>query len=319
MSNYQNQLKKHMHFQFNMVGLAFLCLSLIGAAGYFFKDALWSHYESFITIFAYGFVDNIYDILIKLTQSIVPFFLLSFVVNVKNHQIWSKPKIRALNQIALIFLGLAVYLILSAATSGLITAVTSKNVGVASIPSSLVSNFLEVQWTYLFYLIVLCPIVEEYIYRGVVLQCFARYGNRFAIVASSFLFALSFGRLQTALPGFFLGVFLAVIALYYQSILPVIWIRIGVSILSVAEMLIPLSQVWIFGVICLVSYGISLIFLFVNRYNRLVFRSEADEGFSAKVFATSWLLVLACGVMIALTYSLPLRQMIEQWVSRIVF
>ena len=64
---------------------------------------------------------------------------------------------------------------------------------------------------------------------------------------------------------------------------------------------------------------IFFIFLFVNRYNRLVFRSEADEGFSAKVFATSWLLVLACGVMIALTYSLPLRQMIEQWVSRIVF
>ncbi|MBR5004600.1 MAG: hypothetical protein IKY14_03985, partial [Erysipelotrichaceae bacterium] len=75
MSDYQRKLKRHMHFQFNMVGIAFLCLSLIGTAGYFLKDALWSYYESVITIFAYGFVDNLYEIMIKFVQSVVPFFL----------------------------------------------------------------------------------------------------------------------------------------------------------------------------------------------------------------------------------------------------
>ena len=318
MREYEHRLKKHMHFQFNLIGFAFLCLCAVGAAGHFFKEAVWMQYHDVIDIFAYGFVDNLYQIAIKLIQSFVPFFLVSFLLKIKNRQIWSKAKIKPLNQFALIFLGLAVYLILSAATSGLITLLTSKNVGVASIPSSLVSNFLEVQWTYLFYVIVLCPLAEEYIYRGVVLQCFARYGNRFAIVASSFLFALSFGRLQTALPGFFLGMFLAVIALYYQSIRPVLWIRVGVAILSVAEMLIPLSQVWIFGVICLVSYGISLVFLFVNRYNRLVLKSDADEMLSAKMFCSSVLLVLACVVMAALTYSRPLRQWIEQLISKVI-
>ncbi|MBR5290051.1 MAG: CPBP family intramembrane metalloprotease [Erysipelotrichaceae bacterium] len=318
MREYEQRLKRHMHFQFNLIGFAFLCLCAIGAAGHFFKDAIWVQYRDVIDIFAYGFIDNLYQIATKLIQSFVPFFLISLILKIKNHQIWSKAKIKPLNQFALIFLGLAVYLILSAATSGLITLATSKNVGVASVPSSLVSNFLEVQWTYLFYVILLCPLAEEYIYRGVVLQCFARYGNRFAIVASSFLFALSFGRLQTALPGFFLGMFLAVIALYYQSIRPVLWIRMGVAILSVAEMLIPLSQVWIFGIICLVSYGISLIFLFINRYNRLVLKSDTDEMLSAKMFCTSALLVLACGVMIALTYSLPLRQWIEQLISKVV-
>ena len=64
MSDYQRQLKRHMHFQFNMVGIAFLCLSLIGAAGHFFKDVLWVQYESIISIFAFGFVDNIYQILV---------------------------------------------------------------------------------------------------------------------------------------------------------------------------------------------------------------------------------------------------------------
>ncbi len=318
MREYEHRLKKHMHFQFNLIGFAFLCLCAVGAAGHFFKDAVWMMYQDVIDIFAYGFVDNLYQIAIKLIQSFVPFFLVSFLLKIKNRQIWSKAKIKPLNQFALIFLGLAVYLILSAATSGLITLLTSKNVGVASIPSSLVSNFLEVQWTYLFYVIVLCPLAEEYIYRGVVLQCFARYGNRFAIVASSFLFALSFGRLQTALPGFFLGMFLSVIALYYQSIRPVLWIRIGVAVLSVAEMLIPLSQVWIFGIICLVSYGISLVFLFVNRYNRLVLKSDADEMLSAKMFCSSALLVIACVVMIALTYSLPLRQWIEHLISKVI-
>ena len=313
---YERRVKRHMHFQFNLIGFAFLCLCGIGAAGHFFKDFLWVQYRDVIDIFAYGFVDNLYQIAVKVVQSFVPFFLISLILKTKNRHIWSKAKIKPLNQFALIFLGLAVYLVLSAATSGLITLATSKNVGVASIPSSLLSNFLEVQWTYLFYVILVCPLMEEYIYRGVVLQCFARYGNRFAIVASSFLFALSFGRLQTALPGFFLGMFLAVIALYYQSIRPVLWIRIGVAILSVAEMLIPLSQVWIFGVICLVSYGISLIFLFMNRYNRLVLKCDVDEWLSAKMFVSSILLMLSCAVMIALTYSLPLRQLIEELISK---
>ena len=318
MRDYERHLKRLMHTQFNLIGIAFLCLCAIGAAGHFFKDFIWLQYRDVIDIFAYGFIDNLYQIAVKFVQSFAPFFLVSIVLKIKNTHIWSKPKISPLNQFALIFLGLAVYLILSAATSGLITLATSKNVGVASIPSSLMSNFLEVQWTYLIYVILLCPLVEEYIYRGVVLQCFARYGNRFAVVASSFLFALSFGRLQTALPGFFLGMFLSVIALYYQSIRPVLWIRIGVAILSVAEMLIPLSQVWIFGVICLVSYGVSLIFLFVNRYNRLVLKSDIDELLSIKMFLTSTLLMLSCAVMIALTYSLPLRQWIEQMISKVV-
>ncbi len=318
MSDYERRLKKHMHFQFNMTGLAFLVLSIIGTASYYLKEYIWIYYQHVIDIFAVGFVDNLYLIATKTLQSIVPFFLLSLIVKVKNSQIFSKPKLRALNQIALIFLGIAVYLILSAGTSGLVSFLTSKNVGVAAIPESLLSNFLEVQWTYIFYFVILSPIVEEYIYRGVVLQCFARYGNYFAVLASSFLFALSYGRLQTALPGFFLGAFLAVIALYYQSVRPVIWIRIGVALLSLAEMIIPLSQVWIFGVICLVSYGISLIFLFINRYNRLVLRSDIDEWFSVKMFVTSGLMVLACLLMILLTYNLPFRQWLEMLIERAV-
>lgn len=317
MDNYERQLRKHMHSQFNLIGLGFLMMSVLGVLAYYGKEYLWLKYNDVIQIFAYGFVDNLYLIADKFIHSFVPFFLLSLVLKTKNRHIWAKPKIKFLNQAALILVGIAVYLILSAATSGLISFITSKNVGVAKIPDSLMSNFLEVQWTYIFYFVILSPIVEEYIYRGVVLQCLRRYGNFFAIAASSFLFALSYGRLQTALPGFFLGMFLSLIALYYQSIRPVIWIRIGVAILSLAEMLIPLSQVWIFGVICLVSYGVTLIFLFVNRYNRLVLRSDLDEWYSVKIFATSWVLVLACLLMIVLTYSLPFRQLIEQLMERI--
>lgn len=316
MDQYEKHLRKHMHGQFNLIGLAFLVMSVLGVLAYYCKDYLWLKYSDVISIFAYGFVDNLYLIADKLIHSIVPFFLISFLLKTKNRHIWAKPKIKFLNQLALMFVGVAVYLILSAATSGLISFITSKNVGVAAIPSSLLSNFLEVQWTYIFYFVILSPIVEEYIYRGVVLLCLRRYGNFFAIVASSFLFALSYGRLQTALPGFFFGVFLSVVALYYQSIRPVIWIRIAVAVLSLGEMLIPMSQVWVFGLICLVSYGVSLIFLFVNRYNRLVLHSDVDEWYSAKIFATSFILVLACALMIALTYSLPFRQLVQQLIER---
>ena len=315
---YEKRLRRHMHGQFNLIGLGFLIMAVLGTLAYYGKDFLWEQYADVVNIFAYGFMDNLFLIADKLIHSLVPFVLLSFLLKTKNRHIWSKPQIKFLNQVALIFLGIAVYLILSAGTSGLISFVTSKNVGVASIPSSLQSNFLEVQWTYLFYFVVVCPLVEEYIYRGVVLQCLRRYGNFFAVIASSFLFALSYGRLQTALPGFFLGTFLAVVALYYQSIRPVVWIRIGVAVLSLAEMLIPMSQVWVFGIICLVSYGVSLLFLFTNRYNRLVLKSDIDEWYSAKIFATSLILVAACALMIALTYSQTFRILVQSVIAEAI-
>ena len=82
MREYEHRLKKHMYFQFNLIGFAFLCLCAVGAAGHFFKDAVWIQYRDIIDIFAYGFVDNLYQIVIKSIQSFVPFFLVSFLLKI---------------------------------------------------------------------------------------------------------------------------------------------------------------------------------------------------------------------------------------------
>ena len=59
------------------------------------------------------------------------------------------------------------------------------------------------------YAAILAPIVEEYIYRGVVIDCLRPWGEHFAVLVSAMLFGLAHGNLNqllnAALIGYFLG------------------------------------------------------------------------------------------------------------------
>ena len=80
--------------------------------------------------------------------------------------------------------------------------------------------------------VLIFPLCEEFIFRGVCLRSFGRMGNYFAIFASSLLFSLMHGNLISILPSFFLGVFLAVVTMRFNSILPALIIHIAINLLK---------------------------------------------------------------------------------------
>lgn len=72
---------------------------------------------------------------------------------------------------------------------------------------------------------ILGPLLEELLFRGMLLRTFMRYGPRFAVFASAMLFAFVHGNLTQGIGTFFMGVLLALIAQRAGSILPTVMIH----------------------------------------------------------------------------------------------
>ena len=70
--------------------------------------------------------------------------------------------------------------------------------------------------------VILAPIGEELIYRGVVLRCSAKVSQRFAIIFSAFIFGIMHGNPYQFVLGFMLGIPLAIITIRTGSLIPAI-------------------------------------------------------------------------------------------------
>lgn len=68
--------------------------------------------------------------------------------------------------------------------------------------------------------IILAPIGEELIYRGVVLRCTAKVSQRFAIFFSAFVFGIMHGNPYQFVLGFIVGIPLAILTIRTGSIIP---------------------------------------------------------------------------------------------------
>lgn len=76
----------------------------------------------------------------------------------------------------------------------------------------------------IFTAVVLAPIFEEIVFRGIMLNVLKPHGTRFAILLTTFVFALMHPGVNF-IAAFFAGILLAHIMLYYDSLLPAILIH----------------------------------------------------------------------------------------------
>lgn len=68
--------------------------------------------------------------------------------------------------------------------------------------------------------VILAPIGEELIYRGVVLRCSAKISQRFAIFFSAFIFGIMHGNPYQFVLGFLLGIPMAIVTIKTGSLIP---------------------------------------------------------------------------------------------------
>lgn len=79
------------------------------------------------------------------------------------------------------------------------------------------------------YACLLGPLLEELLYRGVILQGLRKYNERFAIVISALIFGLMHQNYQQFILAFALGLVLAAVTLKYESIVPAVVTHIIVN------------------------------------------------------------------------------------------
>lgn len=87
-----------------------------------------------------------------------------------------------------------------------------------------------------FYACLLGPVLEELLYRGVLLQSMRKYNERFAIFLSAAVFGLMHQNYQQFILGFLIGIPLAAITVKYGSIIPAVFTHIVVNITGVLSL-----------------------------------------------------------------------------------
>lgn len=92
------------------------------------------------------------------------------------------------------------------------------------------------------YVCLLGPILEELLYRGVLLQSLKKYNVRFAIVISALIFGMMHENITQCILGMLIGIPLAIITIKSGSILPAIFTHIIVNTSNVVFALMIMSD-----------------------------------------------------------------------------
>lgn len=139
---------------------------------------------------------------------------------------------------------------------------------------------------------VVAPLLEEFAMRGVVLQSLRKYGNGFAIIASSFIFAVFHGNPVQILFAFMCGILLGYAAVATDSLWTGIIIHAAVNSLSciasamyyfTSETVIDNVYVVITAVLTAAGVLCALVYLLGKKYEPvLAFKGYDDLSTGAK-------------------------------------
>lgn len=161
------------------------------------------------------------NLFIGLVTGVSAIFLLSKLLNFRVRDLYQKPFDGASYTAKGTVLFLDANLITSSVTSLLLAVLTSLLGYAPASPDFSVSyqQPLAVIF-YLMYAVVLAPIVEETLFRGLILRSLQNFGNIFAIVVSSILFGLWHGNLEQAIPIVLSSFIFGIIAVRSNSVIP---------------------------------------------------------------------------------------------------
>ncbi len=120
--------------------------------------------------------------------------------------------------------------------------------------------------------VILAPIGEELIYRGVVLRCAAKVSQRFAIFFSAFIFGIMHGNPYQFVLGFLLGIPMAIVTIKTGSLIPSIICHMANNILATVPNVVGYFNEDTGYAVTVISIPVFLILGLV------VFASEAASG-----------------------------------------
>lgn len=163
-----------------------------------------------------------------------------------------------------------------------------------SIDSEHMNDFLYVV-TFIF----ISPILEEFAFRGILLDTLSKYGKFFALYASAIIYSLAHGSFLEFLPSFIMGILLGKLALRYKSIKPVISIHIIFNLLLYLSFIIPENMSYYIAAFYALIYITAVVLYFTRQYKHISVRKSNSNSKVTIMFLTTFSVVAAMLLFIA--------------------
>ena len=152
---------------------------------------------------------------------------------------------------------------------------------------------------YVFMLVFATPLLEEYAFRGVLINSLSKYGKDFAMYVSAFIYALAHLNLVEFIPAFAMAYLLGKISLRYKSIISTTVIHILFNVFIYALCVIPASitQYMTYGLVGIV--GIAVYLILSGKYQFIKIQKTKNIKTAYILFFTRLTVILAILMMIA--------------------
>ena len=216
-----------------------------------------------------------------LIAGFLPFGLILYLSNQDPNVVVPTRKVKFSTFISCIFAGSTLCLLANYPTNYICALIETFGLNTA-IPESHIPQTIYGIILYYIYVGIIPPLVEEFIFRGVILSRLQKYGNGFAIFASSLLFALYHGNIMQLIFAFICGFVLGFVTIRTKNIfIPIIIHLINNSISVTGELLYEycyenfanmISSAIILSLFALGA--ISLIYLIIKR--KYFFKHDDD-------------------------------------------
>ena len=154
---------------------------------------------------------------------------------------------------------------------------------------------------FVFLFVGVTPLIEEFVFRGVLLRDLGRYGNRFGILAVAILYALMHTSLPELIPAFLLSFCFSLLTLRYHSILPGLSIHITVNALFLGSTFLPEKYSWVILAAVGFMYLCSVYIMLAHKYKRVYVGRQRNLGYTLRLFLTTPSVFLAVVLMILQT------------------
>lgn len=132
--------------------------------------------------------------------------------------------------------------------------------------------------------VILAPIFEELIFRGMILNTLTKYNKMFAIIVTSLLFGLLHLNITQAIPAFFMSLVLCYMYVQTDSILVTILAHAGNNLLALMSVYSDYFVLITVVIMVFVIYGLITIILKSKEVNAFIKEEKTNENWYARFF-----------------------------------
>lgn len=285
--------------QINTLGIALIIYILLQSVFRYGSALLSEKYPQIFMGYDPELVTLCFTMFMMIFTALVPFRISAQKLDLDISDYMKKPKISLLRLISLACIGTGLMLVVTAIPSIFYIMVRTSRMPFSFIGDFTTKNNILKNIIYFLLIVIVKPVLDEIIFRGIIQRQLGHYGRYFGVLASAFLYALSCMTISDALPSFFFGWYLAAITLRYHSLKPGIFIHICTSLFSWSISVIPDTWILLPTVVIVIVYLIAALTLFNRKVHIPLINASAFSKKLWQILISSWS-VIVCVIMFAI-------------------